>query len=983
MSATPSAITAPDGGYGWVIVFSSFFIHLMCNGLTLAMGVLCVSWFQEFNSSKTETSWVVSVTVAVMLGMGPFASSLATKIGYRAMAITGACVITLGSLLSSMASSIQMLMLTLGVIGGIGAGMVYLPAVAVPAFYFEKRRSLAMGLGTAGIGGGMFLLAPVINWLIQYYGWRGTMLVLAGFSLNLCVAGALMRPLDARRKPRRQSILVKYPNSEATSDTESLVQSYREDDPMRELKMKLGRIILDSNSDSDVTSNKSSQEMSKRKAGMRGSDNDNVFVKSGTPSVGSHCSGSEPVLPITTELMPYEDERMSPKLPIPAIVIDPFPAIDKPDFESEIGSRKNSSESDKLVPNQQENNMSNINSPRKITSDTCDSKALSQLMMDERGPESLEIEQSSICIKNPGISLDANGNLPDTDYNVPLSCYTASDSQQKPELSSINLTHETDIKEPTNESDVKKDVSIEPNCNNILSANTTKDQKETTAKSKTDIRLEQPTHSKSDSTLSLQTNFKPCCNCGYVQRPQDSIPTNSSTIIVYSTLDSKNIPRQIKTHNHKFEPSQNHRNSVSGSANFAKPYSNKVVDTLSLTNEDHKNNNHFSPNGGVSNRNPNYSSHQNIPMISPSMSAAHLMPANNFPVRSTSLHSSVASIDMKPTLAPNILLNDTPMGGSMTVLQSEATFPLTASTDVEACKQFRSLLGLDLGNVYQQPNKRSTSSFLNSKDVKGTGSILTLMTLDRSLSQSKRALSRGSHDHFRSRQTLYGSYRDSIRSRHGSFIRSKGQPRVPVTTKIWEAILEQLRLFQDTTFLLFALSNFLANLSFIMPTVFMVDRAVSLGLGNDFASLLVSLNGAGTIGGRVAIAAIADHPRMNRLVAFMSVLVMAGALTCVSPIFGTSMLLHGIYACAFGILLGNYGALCPCVMVDLKGLDGVGESYGMLLMFMGISNLIGAPIGGFLYDVCGSFSPPFVVHGLFLIGSGVIVLPLLCKKNIK
>ncbi|GFS11843.1 monocarboxylate transporter 12 [Elysia marginata] len=80
---------------------------------------------------------------------------------------------------------------------------------------------------------------------------------------------------------------------------------------------------------------------------------------------------------------------------------------------------------------------------------------------------------------------------------------------------------------------------------------------------------------------------------------------------------------------------------------------------------------------------------------------------------------------------------------------------------------------------------------------------------------------------------------------------------------------------------------------------------------------------------------------------------------------------------------GNYGALCPCVMVDLKGLDAVGESYGMLLMFMGISNLMGAPLGGFLYDICGSFSPPFVLHGLFLVGSGVIVLPLLCKKDRK
>ena len=74
MTSAPGAISPPDGGYGWVIVFSSFFIHFMCNGLTLAMGVLCVAWYEEFNSSKTETSWIVSMATAVMLVMGEFTS---------------------------------------------------------------------------------------------------------------------------------------------------------------------------------------------------------------------------------------------------------------------------------------------------------------------------------------------------------------------------------------------------------------------------------------------------------------------------------------------------------------------------------------------------------------------------------------------------------------------------------------------------------------------------------------------------------------------------------------------------------------------------------------------------------------------------------------------------------------------------------------------------------------------------------------------
>lgn len=61
--------------------------------------------------------------------------------------------------------------------------------------YFSKKKALAYGIAMSGSGIGTFILAPVVQLLIEQYSWRGALLILGGFVLNLCVCGALMRPI--------------------------------------------------------------------------------------------------------------------------------------------------------------------------------------------------------------------------------------------------------------------------------------------------------------------------------------------------------------------------------------------------------------------------------------------------------------------------------------------------------------------------------------------------------------------------------------------------------------------------------------------------------------------------------------------------------------------------------------------------------------------------------------------------------------------
>ena len=58
--------------------------------------------------------------------------------------------------------------------------------------WFNQKRLLANGISTSGTGFGMLVMAPLVQWLISFYGLQGTFLILTGISLNGIVCGLLI-----------------------------------------------------------------------------------------------------------------------------------------------------------------------------------------------------------------------------------------------------------------------------------------------------------------------------------------------------------------------------------------------------------------------------------------------------------------------------------------------------------------------------------------------------------------------------------------------------------------------------------------------------------------------------------------------------------------------------------------------------------------------------------------------------------------------
>ncbi|KAJ8972059.1 hypothetical protein NQ317_010928 [Molorchus minor] len=172
----------PDGGWG--------------AGVTLAFGFLYIEFVNEFKASASATSWIGSLFMAVPLIAGPFASALVDKYGCRSMTIAGGVITAVAFIASAYARSIGVMYITFGVLGGIGRGLTYVTCVVCIAFWFEKRRSVALGLAASGAGFGTVFFPPLTTALIDIYLWRGTLIITAGIFGNMCVCGMLMRDPD-------------------------------------------------------------------------------------------------------------------------------------------------------------------------------------------------------------------------------------------------------------------------------------------------------------------------------------------------------------------------------------------------------------------------------------------------------------------------------------------------------------------------------------------------------------------------------------------------------------------------------------------------------------------------------------------------------------------------------------------------------------------------------------------------------------------
>lgn len=161
----------------WLPVVGGVLMNLALGSL-YAWSVFVLPLEQEFGWTRAETSWVFTIAVVCFAASFVLAGRIQDRRGPRVCAAIGGTLVGCGFLLASLTTSLWFLLLTFGVVLGIGNGFGYATPIPVASKWFPDKRGLVVGLMVGGYGGGSAIFGPVATSLIESVGWRATFQIL-------------------------------------------------------------------------------------------------------------------------------------------------------------------------------------------------------------------------------------------------------------------------------------------------------------------------------------------------------------------------------------------------------------------------------------------------------------------------------------------------------------------------------------------------------------------------------------------------------------------------------------------------------------------------------------------------------------------------------------------------------------------------------------------------------------------------------------
>lgn len=189
----------PDGGWGWVVCFTSLATNGTVFGIINTFGILFVVMRDEYGKDDPnisfKTAWVGSVATGITFSMCMLASIVSDRVGNRTTAVVGGILATAGMLSSAFVEELMLLYLTYGILLGFGFAFSYSPSLVILGHYFKKKMGLVNGIVTFGSSVFTMGLSLGLPHLLDAVGLRYTLICLAGLCALLVPYALTWKPL--------------------------------------------------------------------------------------------------------------------------------------------------------------------------------------------------------------------------------------------------------------------------------------------------------------------------------------------------------------------------------------------------------------------------------------------------------------------------------------------------------------------------------------------------------------------------------------------------------------------------------------------------------------------------------------------------------------------------------------------------------------------------------------------------------------------
>lgn len=187
----------------WVILVASCLINI-CLGSIYAWSVFASS-MAEFLSAHTGlalTTGDLAIVYTIANSVGPITMISGgwfnDKFGPKKVILVGGIMVGAGMILSGFATSVSMLIVTYGLIFGLGLGMAYGTTVSSCMKFFPDKRGLIGGITTAVYGLGSIVLPPIVTAIVAMSNAAAAFKIIgAAFLVIISVCSFLMEQCPA------------------------------------------------------------------------------------------------------------------------------------------------------------------------------------------------------------------------------------------------------------------------------------------------------------------------------------------------------------------------------------------------------------------------------------------------------------------------------------------------------------------------------------------------------------------------------------------------------------------------------------------------------------------------------------------------------------------------------------------------------------------------------------------------------------------
>lgn len=144
-------------------------------GFINSFGIFQTYYTTFLKRDPSDISWIGSIQVFLSFFIGAFVGRYIDSGHLRLLLSCGTVLVLIGIFTASLSTQYWQLFLSQGICCGLGNGFLVTPAVSVTSTYFDKRRSLAIGIATCGSVTGALVFNAMARQLLPIVGFGWTM----------------------------------------------------------------------------------------------------------------------------------------------------------------------------------------------------------------------------------------------------------------------------------------------------------------------------------------------------------------------------------------------------------------------------------------------------------------------------------------------------------------------------------------------------------------------------------------------------------------------------------------------------------------------------------------------------------------------------------------------------------------------------------------------------------------------------------------